>query len=293
LQELKDLESEHGKGVMSNLSVPQMKRTLTKRRSTAIELSSTPASAPTPDDDAGHNTPATIRRVFDQYYSLWLQYQQIRIAGCRLFLLPCVVNTRQTVQSDADISSSSMFALKRPAFVTSWFKPLQRAADHYPKRYILVTCLCFGLPSILCSFFLDGTVKGVTTLVFNSATIASFLIFLSGNRYNLDKVAAKHIATSFRFATCAFLLLQIVALDTRKAYLTFTLPSTEIVGERIHFTQAAAVAVFSLIFCTALLLDCVPHLPATAQFVISVSASHPSRQTKQKTKQKRPQKQTF
>jgi hypothetical protein len=129
---------------------------------------------------------------------------------------------------------------------------------------------------------LDGTVKGVTTLVFNSATIASFLIFLSGNRYNLDKVAAKHIATSFRFATCTFLLLQIVALDTRKAYLTSTLPSTEIVGERIHFTQAAAVAVFALIFCTALLLDCVPHLPATAQFLISVSASHLSPQTKQK-----------
>jgi hypothetical protein len=165
-----------------------------------------------------------------------------------------------------------MFALQRPAFVMRHFQQLQHFADAHPKQFILFVVCFIGLPSILCAFFLVDIAKGVSTLVLNCAVIFLLLVFLSGPRYNLDKVAVKHVATSFRFATCVFLLLQIIALDTRRAYLSMTSDATRENDYRVHASQAAASAVFSIIFCITLLFDCCPHFPATTQFFFSVSA---------------------
>lgn len=165
-----------------------------------------------------------------------------------------------------------MFALQRPAFVMRHFQQLQRFADAHPKQFIILATFCFAFPSILCAFFLVDVAKGVSTLVLNCAVMFLLIVFLSGPRYNLDKVAVKLVATSFRFGTCAVLLLQIIALDARKAYLSMTETRENLYG--VHASQVAASALFSLIFCITLFFDCCPHFPATTQFLVTVSARH-------------------
>jgi hypothetical protein len=85
LQELKQLENEYGRTELSRLSVLQMRRTADKRRSTVIQ--SLPAShkAATACNSL-QSAIAVVRNILDQRYSRWLQYQQTRIASCRLFV---------------------------------------------------------------------------------------------------------------------------------------------------------------------------------------------------------------
>jgi hypothetical protein len=85
--------------------------------------------------------------------------------------------------------------------------------------------------------------------------------FLSSKRYGLDRVAAKHVALSFRFAIFVTLLATDLALSTRDVY---TIDK--------HPLSAVSTAFNSLFFCLCILLDCSPHLPPWVQIFISVNA---------------------
>ena len=83
--------------------------------------------------------------------------------------------------------------------------------------------------------------------------------FMSGRRHNVDRVAAKHVLLSFRFAIIAALLATDIAMSIRLMYN----------GEK-HSTQVAAYAMIALLVCLSLLIDCSPHLPSAAQISVSV-----------------------
>ena len=85
--------------------------------------------------------------------------------------------------------------------------------------------------------------------------------FLSSKRYGLDRVAAKHVALSFRFAIFVTLLATDFALSVREVY-TIDKPPTYVVG----------IAFSALFFCLCILLDCSPHVPPSVQIYISVRA---------------------
>jgi hypothetical protein len=85
------------------------------------------------------------------------------------------------------------------------------------------------------------------------------LAYLSSKSYGLDRVAAKYVALSFRFVTCAVLGAVFIVLEILS----------------VHPTRAAASAVLILLFLTCSLLDCSPHTPASSQIFITVPAFAP------------------
>jgi hypothetical protein len=91
-------------------------------------------------------------------------------------------------------------------------------------------------PNIAIVFFSKGRFRDNSTLILNIITFVVALGFLSGKRYNLDRVAAKHVVLSFRFALISALLVMDVALNMRQVYASDT-----------HPTQIAA-SVFALLF---------------------------------------------
>jgi hypothetical protein len=91
--------------------------------------------------------------------------------------------------------------------------------------------------------------------------------FLSSKRYGADRVAAKHVALSFRFAVIVALRATDLALAARRVYT---------IGR--HPTEAVANAFVGLLFCLCVLLDCSPHLPALVQIFISVNARNNAHQ---------------
>jgi hypothetical protein len=85
--------------------------------------------------------------------------------------------------------------------------------------------------------------------------------FLTSKRYGLDRVAAKHVALSFRFAIFVTFIATVVALNIRKVYT---------IDE--HPAYVVASALTALVFLQCILLDCSPHLPPSVQMMVSVSA---------------------
>jgi hypothetical protein len=151
-----------------------------------------------------------------------------------------------------------------------FLRPLHSIAEAHPKRYFAFTLGFIGLPSILCAIVLSGEAKGLTTLVLNAALLLSCIVFLSSERYNLDKVAVWRIASSFRFIVCAALLGEVIILDSRMAYLDVA-TSSQRYG--IHFSQVAAFVLVAIFFCICTLIECSPHFPTTAQFYFSVTCA--------------------
>jgi hypothetical protein len=85
------------------------------------------------------------------------------------------------------------------------------------------------------------------------------LSFLSSKRYGLDRVAAKHVVLSFRFVVIVVLLATDVTVSVLRVYKF---------GR--HPTLSVANALAGLVFSMCMLLDCSPHLPASAQIFLSV-----------------------
>jgi hypothetical protein len=119
-----------------------------------------------------------------------------------------------------------------------------------------------AVPCIACAIFLGGgQAGGIPTLVLIFCMCIMALGFLSSKRYGLDRVAAKHVALSFRFAIFVTLLATIVALNIREVYTIDT-----------HPVSVVASAFAALLFCLSILLDCSPHLPPLVQIYFSVRA---------------------
>jgi hypothetical protein len=187
----------------------------------------------------------------------WLQFQQLQVSRCRVFVVPCVA------MRGAGGGGEAVFALARPAFDLRLVRPLQRLADAHPRLYIGVMFFFVAVPDFVCTIVFNeqSQARGISTSVLTFMLCIMMVGFLSSKRYGLDRVAVKHVALSFRYAIFVTLLAVDVALTTREVY---TVDS--------HPLIAVAVAFTSLFFCLCVLFDCSPHLPPWVQIFISVNA---------------------
>ena len=190
--------------------------------------------------------------VFHQMRGWLLRFQKFHLSRCRVFVIPCVPH-------DVIGRSVDVFALLRPAFDLKLLHPLQRLADMHPNFYVIFVVCFLGLPNLACSLLLEDSVMGISTLILNCCTMIMLLGFLSSRHHGLDRGAAKHVASSFRFATCASLYVMLVGLDIH-----------QLQQGHLHPTQPAAFTVQALLFLACALLDCSPYLRPSIQLFISV-----------------------
>jgi hypothetical protein len=246
---------DNGKALLPGLDMPQIKQDaneipMTNSASTLLsQLETVPDSLPV--------HAAASATAFSRLRQRWLLFQRRHVANCRVFVIPCVI-----IRDEMGALSRPHFALVRPLFHrdASLLRPLRQLASAHPKMYFVFSFSFVMVPNIACAIFCARTFdKGVATLILNVALLILFLGFCSSIHGNLDTVAVKHVASSFRFAICVALLAQGVALDSRLAF-----------NGEISFLQPMAVAVMAMLFCSCALLECSPTLPVTAQIVITV-----------------------
>jgi hypothetical protein len=178
-------------------------------------------------------------------------FQNRHLSLCRVFVIPCVMGYE--VGGGAEFG----IAMARPAFRLKYLRPLQRLADAHPKMYIGFMFCFLGLPAIAVERFVDGPERGALLLVLNSSLVIWALGYLSSKRYGLDQVAAKHVALSFRFATCVALVAGWIALNVRR---------------EPYPARIISVVMVCFFFLECALLDCSPHTPASIQICITVTA---------------------
>jgi hypothetical protein len=139
---------------------------------------------------------------------------------------------------------------------------LQRLADAFP-NYMGFVFFMFTSLAFLFARIWTGDSKqqhrGIATLACNCVVFIAIFGFCTSKRYNFDRVAAKHVVSSFRFVVCATLLLMFVALESRSAHVKRESPY-----------EAASCTVLALIFCATALFDCSPQFPVPSQIFISV-----------------------
>jgi hypothetical protein len=193
------------------------------------------------------------------------RFQKRRESQCRVFVIPCVVR-----RDEGTGGCVAEFGLSRPAFDMRWLRPLQRLADANTKCYIGILVGCFGVPSLVCSIALNGEARGIVALILNSACFIMTLGFFTSKLYNLDKEAVKHVALSFRFAIIAALLVFLIFLNARRAYVVAT--GANIFGYKQTPWDTFAFLVFLFMFLFVMLFDCIPQLPALVQIVVTVRA---------------------
>jgi hypothetical protein len=191
--------------------------------------------------------------VFDGVRDWWRELQRRQVSRCRVFVIPCVR------LGDGGGGGEGEFVLARPLFGLRWLAPLQRLADAHPRMYLCFTFFFLAVTSISSNFFLRSSAKGIYNLVLNFVTLMSCLGFLSSKRYNLDRVAVKHVLLSFRFLIIAFLLAIEIILSIRELFTSDK-----------HITEVIAYALALLIFCLCILMDCSPNQPPSVQIFISV-----------------------
>jgi hypothetical protein len=202
------------------------------------------------------NPEAQIPSAFALYVRSWQQLQKRLAARCRVFSIPC------TAKNGVG-NGEAEFEISRPFFDLRLLRPLQRLADGNANIYIAFGAIFLGVPNIACNFFLLGRDKGIANTVLNSLMSVMLFGLLSSKKYGVDQFAVKHIVRSFRFAVFAALLLGEIAVYTVSA-------STN--KHRRHPTETAAGYVRILCFLQCILLDVSPHLPASSQILITVSA---------------------
>jgi hypothetical protein len=190
--------------------------------------------------------------------AMWRRFQNRQIARCRVFVVPC------TIRDDGAAGPHQGLQLARPLLNLTFLRPLHRLADIHTNYYVLSITL-LGVCSFLCQTLLsDNDARGQASLCFNFAVFVLSMGFISSKRNNLDKVAAMHVISSFRFLLVSLFLLSMIALSSRTSFIGTTSP-----------WQTLSAVVLSLIFLVCALLDCSPHLPPFSQTCISVTTPSP------------------
>jgi hypothetical protein len=193
--------------------------------------------------------------VFDGVRYWWRELQRRQVSRCRVFLIPCVR------LGDGGGGGEGEVVLARPLFGLRWLAPLQRLADAHPRMYTGSIFFVLGVPSVIFSIVMRGQANGISRLVVNFLVLMTIFGFLSSKRYNLDRVAAKHVLLSFRFLIIAFLLAIDISLSIRQVFTNDK-----------HVTEVIAHVLALPFFCMTILVDCSPHLPPAVQIFISVCA---------------------
>lgn len=198
---------------------------------------------------------SAISSNFSRSHRRWLQFQKFHVARCRTFVIPCRA-------SEAELE----IVMTRPAFDLKFMRPLQHLADIHPKFYVSIVFFLLAVPNVLCLIFLQDASsaphRSIANIVLNLLMVIMFLGVLSSRRLGLDRVAAIHVVSSFRFAACSALLAQWVGIYAYNAHTGAISPAT-----------ATAIALLAVMFLECALLDCAPHLPTSTQILITVISS--------------------
>jgi hypothetical protein len=219
------------------------------------------------------------RGLFARLRQRWLQFKQRQLLRCGVFVIPCVA------AQDAATGAENQFVLARPAFELRCLRPLQWSAEKYPKCYVTVAWILIGSRIFMYSLF-EGFEPSSSpfrapNLVASFLMVVHMLGFLSSKRWGIDRVAAKHIAKSFRFVVIAVLLSIDVALDALKAFShlqnldpRYYQPASPPNDSDKFWVMTIPIgtALANLYWCLCILLDCSPHVPPAVQFYISVNA---------------------
>jgi hypothetical protein len=191
----------------------------------------------------------------------FLHLQQRLVSNCRVFAIPCVALNGRA-------AGGAEFALARPAFDLRFLRPLQRIADAHPKFYWGFIFFGLVVPSFILAIALKPQIRDIPYLFLISAAFIFLLGFVSSRRYNLDRVAVKHVVFSFRFPIFVVLLSQWIALEARQAHLVLKK------GPASNYDttpwDVAARTIMALCFCLCLLFDCSPQLPVIIQTLVTV-----------------------
>jgi hypothetical protein len=196
-----------------------------------------------------HSAEAALAPALSRLHSRWQLFQQRQLVRCGVFHIPCVART----------GAPSEFELARPLFQSRLLLKMGSVADAHPTKFAIVFGL-IGVLSATCTFFDASALGRFITLVLNVLNIACLSAIMSSNRYNVDRVAVKHVAMSFRYALCVLLLLQYNALNVRKAILQLDSAWTP-----------PATALMSMLFLQSAFLDCCPNFSPTAHVFLSVT----------------------
>lgn len=212
--------------------------------------STSTAAAPT-----SHSPPDDLRSasVLLRLHKRWLHFQNMQLSRSGVFTIPCVKNHDRSAQEGI------VLELARPLFRLNCLKPLHRLAHAYPNMYTLANALLmlgsFGLSFL--SYY--GQQVEICVAAMNLAVLIIAIGYFSSPHHNLDRVAAKHVVLSFRFAFCVVLSLVWLVLYFRFAYLG-----------RLSFWMWAAILVIVQLLFLCLLVDCSPRVSVFVQICISV-----------------------
>lgn len=186
----------------------------------------------------------------------WLNFQNQQLSRSGVFTIPCLKNHNLYAQEGI------VLEVTRPLFRLNFLKPLHRLADAYPNMYTLANALLmlgsFGLSFL--SYY--GQEVEISVAAMNFAVFIIAIGYFSSPNHNLDRVAAKHVVLSFRFAFCVVLSLVWLVLYFRFAYLG-----------RLSFWMWAAILVIVQLLFLCLLIDCSPKVSVFVQICISVRTS--------------------
>ncbi len=254
-------ELDCGRVSMSNVNVPVTKADASVLDTTVFcDVVSTPGL--TLEDGARimHHAVDSSSSLYARFRQQIERFQERHLSHCRLFVIHCAENN--TVETDV----CSGFRISRPAFDIRCLRPLQRLADAHPKMYCSFGFFVFAIPATACnmlmwSFTSDDSIQILSSCIvfLNSGMLVMALGYVSSRQHGLDRVAVKHVASSFRFLTCGGLLVGAIVLQTR-FYLALN----------VHPMRAVAFLIICLFFLASLLLDCSPNLPASIQIFITV-----------------------
>jgi hypothetical protein len=178
------------------------------------------------------------------------------LSNCRVFSIPCAaIPNADGIHNADDGGSGPGRELARPLFCIKYAQRLQRLAEAHPACYV-ASLVCFTtVPAFV--FPRESPLLPAA----NIATLVLGIVFFSSQRHNLDRVASKHVASSFRFLYSAVLWALIFALIARQAYRG---------SDQRTYWSAANQFAMALVFLLSLLLDCSPRVPPAVQFLISV-----------------------
>lgn len=256
-----------------DLSLQQIKHSLNESHVTSSSSSMSPTPESEVESDRLHSEAAgtSNSNAMSRLRQRLMQFQHRHESRCRVFVIPCVAVN----ESGGGVAQ---FALARPAFNLSCLRPLQRAAEAHPKFYCACILLFLALPSLASAIFLSIQIRGIFSLLLNISMCIVFMGFLSSKRYNLDSVAVKQVAMSFRFVIFLVLLSQWIALNARRAHLVLNADrASKYNSSNTSPWTVFAVSVLAFFVTLCLLLDSCPHLPATTQIIVTVRARDPAR----------------
>ena len=238
--------SEAPSQITPTLSTPLLGHALSNQ-APAVEPLSVMVAASASDSVSNDSCPSALMRMHQH----WLLFQLRQRSLSAVFAIPCRKN-----------QDLGCLEVVRPLVALGFLKPLHRLSEARPRLYI-----CCTVSLMLASFGLSfasqyGEVVSIFVAFLSWWAFFFLLGFFSSRYHSFDRIAAKHVASSFRFAFCVLLCLVWISLYFRAAY----------IGQ-FSFSIFAGIVPIVPFFLLCLLGDCSPQLSVFVQLCISVRTS--------------------